>query len=369
MAKVKNLVSGESGEEDTEQLKIHEPSEVVVRGLRLSQDDIDASKDVVLIAGYEPAEGHENGFGAIFCQEDDEIEIDSPLHAMAILQSGQTGIYHKWDDPDEEYNLWTHWDSGRVVTFSAYCILKTVAPDLEPSALYRVFTDKCVETESLLGYPQAVEYGPIANIWDQESQWTKVPDAVDAAAWWVRLLCCSRTTDEEVLREAWVGNGNLWVYVRPDRFPIAKAVDWPSLSHFPAGSSYLQSTSPRRASLEQLPLEVLLLIYCQIPIKALFKLLALNRCLRDSLLPHIDDIRIHLHEKSRPLTPDGSRTQELDSWEGQWLEVAGLGAGEIRQKAPWMKYYIQCTQDMSMRNWRRIWKAAEVIRDIAVDYR
>jgi hypothetical protein len=158
------------------------------------------------------------------------------------------------------------------------------------------------------------------------------------------------------------------------RFPIAKAVDWPSLSHFPAGSSHLQSTSPRRASLEQLPLEVLL-IYCQIPIKALFKLLALNRCLRDSLLPHIDDIAYTSMKNLDPWyfpcepieTPDGSRTQELDSWEGQWLEVAGLGAGEIRQKAPWMKYYIQCTQDMSMRNRRRIWKAAEVIRDIAVD--
>lgn len=133
------------------------------------------------------------------------------------LDEGQTGIYHKRDDPDEEYNLWTHWDSGRVVTFSAYCILKTVAPDLEPSALYRVFTDKCIVTEGPLGYPQAVKYGPIAKIWDQESQWTNIPDADDAAAWWVRLLCCSRTTDEEILKEAWVGNGNLWVYVRPDR--------------------------------------------------------------------------------------------------------------------------------------------------------
>ena len=49
------------------------------------------------------------------------------------------------------------------------------------------------------------------------------------------------------------------------------------------------------------------------------------------------------------------------------MEVAGLGAGEIRHNAPWIKYYIQCTQDMSMRNRRRIWKAAEAIRDIAVD--
>lgn len=44
-----------------------------MKGLQLSQDDIDASKDLVLIAGYEPDEDDPNGFGPLFCQNDGQL--------------------------------------------------------------------------------------------------------------------------------------------------------------------------------------------------------------------------------------------------------------------------------------------------------
>lgn len=154
----------------------------------------------------------------------DEIEItENPRHAVAIFNvvprddDEQTGTYHLRDDPDGEYNLWTHDDSARIVTFPAYCILKTVAPELSPSALYRVFTDQGTEGEGMLGYPKAVDYGPIVDSWDQYAKWTEVCDSDEPDPWWVLLLCCSKGSDEEILDEAWNGRGNLWVYVRPDR--------------------------------------------------------------------------------------------------------------------------------------------------------
>ncbi|KAJ3547823.1 hypothetical protein NMY22_g1508 [Coprinellus aureogranulatus] len=385
---------------------LSEPSEAVVAGLQLSEEDIDASEDLVLIAGYEPDADHPMGMvlysaKTMVGRSSPRTRGDVDIRGVAVLNvvprdDEQTGVYHKRDDLEEEYNLWTHEDSARLVTFSAYCILKTVAPEIEPSTLYRLFTDQGIERESLLGYPRSLEYGPIVDSWDQYANWTEVCDSDETDVWWVHLLCCSKSTDGEILEQAWNGRGNLWVYVRPDRsvlpvtqyieglvsercdpnrFPIAKAVASPSLSRFPLSSSRaVRATTHRRPLLEQLPMELFLLVCQQLPIKALLNVLALNKQIRETLLPHIDEVAYSAmatlapwYFPSKPIeTPHGSRTREdLDWWEAEWSSEAGLAPADIRQSAPWMKYWIQCTQDSSMRNRKRIWRVAEGIRELA----
>jgi hypothetical protein len=66
-------------------------------------------------------------------------------------------------------------------------------------------------------------------------------------------------------------------------------------------------------------------------------------------------------------TPDGKRQREdLDWWKEQWFVEGGIEAEEIRLKSPWMKYWIECSRDCSMRNRKRIWGVAEQMRDLGL---
>lgn len=152
----------------------------------------------------------------------DEPTITVRTHARLVLSvtPESEGCYVRRDDPEKLYNIW--WQgSAYLLTFSTYCILKTVAPDLSINNLYRSLgsgsetngdSDHC-----FIDTPVTIDYGIVQKTFGQYVDTLNVCDDEDPGGWWTRLLCFSTLTDEEVLDEGWNGKGNLWVYLRPDR--------------------------------------------------------------------------------------------------------------------------------------------------------
>lgn len=78
---------------------------------------------------------------------------------------------------------------------------------------------------------------------------------------------------------------------RLHRFPITEAIVRSLITRFPLDPSrWPQIRPPRQAHLENMPLELLFIIYQQLPVKALSNLLCLNSNLQEKLVPHMDDI-------------------------------------------------------------------------------
>ena len=153
-----------------------------------------------------------------------EPDIEDFTHATAVFNvfPDDEGIYVEQKDTDAWYNIW--WDrSAYCFTFTGYCILRTVAPELDPSTIYRTLTHRSPRLEgedadnAWLNTPSALDYGGVEKIFDQYISRPNICEDDSTDAFWTYLLCYSDLTDEEILDVAWNGEGNLWVYVRPDR--------------------------------------------------------------------------------------------------------------------------------------------------------
>ncbi|KAJ3540889.1 hypothetical protein NMY22_g4114 [Coprinellus aureogranulatus] len=388
----------------------HAISPTVVQGLRFSPEDMEASRDCVLIAGYAPVEGagseEEETIGELYCQMDHEPDVDDTTHAVALFNivPQDEGEYVERGAPDNWYNVW--WDSGAYpITFTAYCILKTVAPELEASAIYRTFTYRSDpdlpdhETRHVfLGTPKEIDYGIVEKISDQYVDRPEICEDNDTDGFWTYLLCYSDLSDEEILNVAWNGEGNLWVFVRPDRrvsssgiligdsptyvkhlhrFPIRSALAAPPLTHFQKPSESKSTEDEQaRPRFDSLPIDILFLICEDLPLKPLLHVLSLNHRLRSHLLPHSNELAYKAMKNNDPCyfpalpikTPDGTRQrEELDWWEKEWLEAGEIAESDIRQKAPWLRYWMECSRTGSMRNRKRIWRTAESIKALALE--
>ncbi|KAF5341947.1 hypothetical protein D9611_001517 [Ephemerocybe angulata] len=349
-----------------------------VEGLLLSEEDVEASDDLILIAAYDPST-----LGAPLCQEDDEPPyVQGLTHAVTL--------FDVIPDPDENlggsylnkntgdvYSIWWQ-EVAFVVTFSAYCIFKTVAPEIGPSELYRVFTHPDYEDcEPLLGIPKTIDYGPIADSFDQNVKRINVCGSPSHEIWWNNLLRSSPDwNDEETLREAWHGKGNLWVFVKPDKFPISDTVSASPLTRFSVGSRSVLHAPSSKSGFTQLPLEILFLICEPLPLKSFLAVLSLDKRLRELLLAHSDVLSYNALKKFEPWylpalpikTPDGNRDrEELEYWEMQWEEHGKIQPHETQSNVRWLDYRIQCSQSLSMRNRKRIWRAAKTIKDFALE--
>lgn len=355
--------------------KWHYPSKGVLSGLLLSEDDMAATHDCVLISGYEPDEDDPEEVGLVYCEDMgvDDVENLSD-HAIAVFNvySTESGCYSCHDDEEKDYSLWRD-RLGFYVTFTSYCILQTVAPEVTPSVLYRVFKHR-YDSESDGGKAfDKIDYGVVKQTMNQYVARTEACGRQNhSRGWWQNMLYYVQATDEEVLKEAWSGEGSLWAFTRPDRFPIEKAIAALSLSSFPPGSP---SGGYGSSTFERLPLELLLKISESMTLKTFLDVLALNRAVRELLLPHGDEISYKAmrsmepwHFPSHPLeTPEGARDEEeLNWWKEKWAKD-GIDEASIERSAPWLKYRIKCSRDNSMRSRRRIWRTAETIRDVAVE--
>ncbi|KAJ2930388.1 hypothetical protein H1R20_g6716, partial [Candolleomyces eurysporus] len=345
------------------------PSKTVLDGLRFSKGDLKASHDCVLIVRSPPA-SFRAWTGPVHRVSNEQIAAEKAKNSIfAIFNTVPTsyyGAYHKSNDRLIQYDIGL--DKGLYITFPSYSILLTVAPELGPEDIFRYFIG---DDES--GAPIEIDYGVVPS----NGRFALLPSICETettvAEFWYSLLCNTSLTDEEILYEAWRGKGNLWAYTRPNRYPISETIAARGLSQFhPDTTDTLHSDSscPTEPGFDRLPLELLFLICEHLPLKSFLNVLTLNKRLRGELnLNHLAYQAMKTMEPwyfpSNPIvTPDGTRQREdLDWWEGKWLTHAGIPPAELQSKIPWLKYWIQCSRNPSMRNRKRIWMVALQIKD------
>jgi len=107
------------------------------------------------------------------------------------------------------------------VTYTSYLILRQAAPEVMPHILFALAYGGSRHT-IFLGAIQGVDYGPVGRIFEQYADWLGICDNSDGRfdnpiQFWRWLLSPMGRTDEDILRDAWKGPGNMWVFVRPDR--------------------------------------------------------------------------------------------------------------------------------------------------------
>ena len=107
-----------------------------------------------------------------------------------------------------------------IVTYTSYLILKQASPEVKPHILYDLVFGGNRET---LGEVAGIDYGPAGRIFGQHVAWEAICDNAekgfnDPITFWRQLLGNKERADEDVLHDAWKGPGNMWVFVRPDRY-------------------------------------------------------------------------------------------------------------------------------------------------------
>ena len=107
-----------------------------------------------------------------------------------------------------------------IVTHTSYLILKQAAPEVKPHILYALAFGESRET---MGNIAGIDYGPVGRIFEQYAYWAAIcgnseGEFEDPDEFWRQLLNDKERTEEEILHDAWKGPGNMWVFVRPDRY-------------------------------------------------------------------------------------------------------------------------------------------------------
>ncbi|OCH91919.1 hypothetical protein OBBRIDRAFT_886627, partial [Obba rivulosa] len=150
-----------------------------------------------------------------------------------------------------------------------------------------------------------IDYGPV----DQGGHYVQLHSVgVDARfdEWMVELMKHGEPTEDD-RQKMMMGAGNMWVFVRPDLFPVAEAFAAPSGSAF---ARLVQSHSgkspdnppgdPRRTTLEDLPLDILLLICSRLSLAETLAICASSRRLFLALHPGLDSTaytKLSSHER------------------------------------------------------------------------
>ncbi|KAF8154434.1 hypothetical protein B0H34DRAFT_523106 [Crassisporium funariophilum] len=278
-------------------------------------------------------------------------------------------------DPNvqDNYSVLPH-GTTMIITYTSYLVLKQACPDLKPHIIYRLAYDN---NPGFNGKLEEIDYGPMGGVMEQYANWGKIcgiDDYDESGQWWKRLLTQDGRTDEEILRDAWRGPGNMWVFVRPDRFPIAETLEATALSSF---QNNLENNPYGPPTLHSLPLDVLLAVCEYLPIQSTHMLISSDRCLRTQLLPHADSIaHQHIIMNEPHLLPagpfdfsdkkygKGRGREEADWWTAQWAG-GGISGLDMDAKIPWLLYRRECSRSMSMWNRERIWGVAKQMEKLA----
>ncbi|KAJ7616501.1 hypothetical protein FB45DRAFT_1034818 [Roridomyces roridus] len=312
----------------------------ILDGLLYTQQDVSASQDRVILSHYL---GNDELSGGAF-----KIDSDGYWMLHDVVPSDYQRYHHR-DDWRRQYVLETEFG---VVTHCSLVILRHRFPEFSPSVIERVVTH---------GNPSDF-HGCVASTQEQWVEWLKVVDVLfayddlkGAEEWWLEFLTRSDRTPEEIIHEAWMGPGNMWVFVRPDRFPVAEALALPPLRQFTVTTPSDRFNDS--LSLPDLPLDIILELCTQLALPALLSLLQINKSLRSLILPHLDAVvRKSIereHQYLLPETPSSAyrSSEEHEWWTRQWTE----GGKKEVNSIPWTAYARACATSRSMRSRKRIW--------------
>ncbi|KAF8805196.1 hypothetical protein BYT27DRAFT_6670582 [Phlegmacium glaucopus] len=299
-----------------------------------------------------------------------------------IMESTITEVFNviPGDDPDvgdfrnEDYEFDLCNCSSVIIMYTAYLIVKQASPRLKPYMIYHLVV---YPTELYDGYIRGIDYGPAGGIQDQSANWLGICGVEgydEQEKEWQGMLTQEGKTDEEILYDAWRGRGNMWVFVRPDRFPIAETLAANPLLVV-SGHSNAGMNPHRSSALDALPLDILIFICQRLPVKSTHMLLCTNRGLRRQILPHANMIAYHqIITYERHLLPAGPfelrdskhGREEVDWWDAEWSK-GGIRKEEFQVNIPWFIYRRECSKSLSMWNRRRIWGIAQQLERLAID--
>ncbi|KAF8800046.1 hypothetical protein BYT27DRAFT_7263192 [Phlegmacium glaucopus] len=322
-------------------------SDVIWNGLLYSQEDVNSSSNFVLLCPYER---HEDGT-TVFLETDDGYDCHHCPLPEEIMESNIMEVFDAipgndppWGDfQNQDYEFDLRFSNRVLIMYTAYLIVKQASPRLKPYMIHR-----------LLGISGVGEY-------DEQ-----VKD-------WQCMLTQEGKADEEMLYDAWRGHGNMWVFVRPDRFPIAETLAANPLLVV-SGHSSIEINPHRSSGFDALPLDILLLVCQLLPVKSTHMLLCTNRCLRSQILPYANMIAYQqIITYERHLLPAGPfeldrqhGREEVDWWDAEWSK-GGIHKEEFQVNIPWFIYRRECSKSMSMWNRWRIWGIAEQLERLAID--
>ncbi|KAF9022158.1 hypothetical protein BDZ89DRAFT_1163394 [Hymenopellis radicata] len=260
------------------------------------------------------------------------------------------------DDPDAK-DLHVSMCNGYnkfYIFLYAYRILIGRFPELKPYMIYAMLASPlgwCIDEEYSFIADQYAFWWLVADVDENELENPEDDGYLDLGRWeyfWLQLLCAEGRSEDEIIREAWFGQGRLYHFARADLFPKSEP-----LASFPAGQS--------DTLFSKLPFDVLdYLCVSYLSIREACSLLCLNRSLRAALLPFVNFFAqkaiARRHPYWLPIVASCLRGDEEQlRWEQMW---EGLG-GEI----PWAPYARECTKSPGMRNRQRIWWMAERFRN------
>ena len=281
-----------------------------------------------------------------------------------------------------------------IVSYTSYLILKKAAPEVKPHILYALAYGGNRDT---MGVIAGIDYGPVSGIF---GQYAYLPGICEGGSeypvtFWRRLLSDEERADEDILHDAWKGRGNMWVFVRPDRyveeysltrkrnlicvvfsFPIAETLATTPLPKFP----YPINTEPTSSfQIENLPPDTFLSICEFLPIRSIYTLITTCKIFRSIILPHanpiarrrlIDDEPWYLPAgplKLNSMNTNGDRMhgrEEIEWWAERWA-AGGIAQGDMDTDIPWFVYRKECSKSMSMWNRKRIWGISKQLDGLA----
>ncbi|KAF8800048.1 hypothetical protein BYT27DRAFT_7118508 [Phlegmacium glaucopus] len=342
-------------------------SNVIWNGLLYSQEDVESSSNFVLLCPYVR---HENGTTVFPDTVDCTGEImESNIMEVFNVIPGNDPDFEDFRNEDYDFSLFH--GSTVIITYTAYLIVKQASPRLKPHMIYQLL----FPNRSYHGFICGIDYGPAGGIQEKFANWLGISDVTesDEQVDWRRMLTQQGKTDEEILYDAWRGPGNMWVFVRPDRFPIAETL---AASPFlvVSGHSSVEMNPHRSSGFDTLPLDVLLLICQWLPLKSTHMVLCTNRGLRSQFLPYANMIAYQqIITYERHLLPAGPfelrdrkhGREEVDWWDAEWSK-GGIHKEEFQVNIPWLIYRRECSKSLSMWNRWRIWGIAEQMERLAI---
>ncbi|KIM38508.1 hypothetical protein M413DRAFT_30058 [Hebeloma cylindrosporum] len=340
--------------------------------LRYSQEDVESSCRFVLFCSFKTLED-----GTIVFDDTGSPELTDPTEYTDSTTI--TEVFNVCPGYAPEYGDYQDLD-GRsfstyesvIVAYTSYLILKKAAPEVKPHILYALVfgTDANGEVEG-------IDYGPVGRTIEQYVEWTAIcegnymGDYRSQIKFWQQLLSNKERADEDILHDAWKGPGNMWVFVRPDRFPIKETLAAKPIPKFPYLTTAGLDLQNLKPALGSLPPDMLLEICELLPIRSIYALITTCKEIRSVILPHANAIvRRRITEDEPWYLPAGPfelpagpfeknprlemhGREEIEWWATQWA-AGGISQEDADSEIPWFIYRKECNS-MSMWNRNRIW--------------
>ncbi|KIM38509.1 hypothetical protein M413DRAFT_242510 [Hebeloma cylindrosporum] len=344
----------------------------LAKDLHYSEEDVESSYRFVLFCSFVTLED-----GSIVLDELGTPELlghwrygrSTKVTEIFNVCPEEDPVYGEYRDADG-HSFSTDGGSIIIVAYTSYLILKQAAPEVKPNILCALVN----RYRHTTGEVPEIDYGPVGRTFDRHVEWTSICEEGSRYPnqFWYRLLSNKERADEDILHDAWRGPGNMWVFVRPDRFPIKETLAAKPIPKFPYLITAEPSLHNHRPTLGSLPPDILLYTCEFLPIRSIYALITTCKKIRSAILPHANPIaRRRLIEDEPWYLPAGpfelpagpfektprlemNGREEIEWWAAQWA-AGGISKEDMDIKIPWLIYRKECSKSMSMWNRKRIW--------------